>query len=245
MPLVSRLHTLASPQAPKPPPSGASGHGGSAAWVRDPFMTASVWAGLVRSSRGLSPDAAPLSPVSATGATFTRKCCVPAAPCLRPEPARGPPPHLHRPATAAEGPGAGAFSLLYFVPPTTEDNKASIFGREGSVGGAPEACDLPAPHGSTLSPRVGRVSDRPCKATRHTAVSGPLPRRVGSGQGRSPRGLREAVDRRAAGQFPYTDPHSAARQAPPMGGQPASLESVAEQRAARGGQPRHWRLEGQ
>lgn len=30
-----------------------------------------------------------------------------------------------------------------------------------------------------------------------------------------------------------------------MGGQPVSLESVAEQRGARGGQPGHWWLEGQ
>ena len=115
-----------------------------------------LWAGRVRSSRGLSPNAAPLPAcLSATGATFTRKCCAPAVPRSRPEPASRPPPRLHRPATVTEELREGAFSLLYFVLLTTEDNKSSIFGREGSLGSAPGACDLPAPRGSTLSP-LGR-----------------------------------------------------------------------------------------
>lgn len=132
------------------------GCGDSATWVQDPLVTASVWAGRVRSSRGLSPNAAPLPAcLSATGATFTRKCCAPAVPRSRPEPASRPPPRLHRPATVTEELREGAFSLLYFVLLTTEDNKSSIFGREGSLGSAPGACDLPAPRGSTLSP-LGR-----------------------------------------------------------------------------------------
>lgn len=97
-----------------------------------PLHDCLIWAGLVRSSRGLSLTQ-PLSRGLSYGAAFTRKCCVQLAVFERPEPARGPPPHLHRPATAAEA-GGGVPSLLYFVPPTTEDNKASIFGREGSVG---------------------------------------------------------------------------------------------------------------
>lgn len=129
------------------------GCGDSATWVQDPLVTASVWAGRVRSSRGLT---APLPAcLSATGATFTRKCCAPAVPRSRPDPASRPPPRLHRPATVTEELREGAFSLLYFVLLTTEDNKSSIFGREGSLGSAPGACDLPAPRGSTLSP-LGR-----------------------------------------------------------------------------------------
>ncbi|ELR53769.1 Apoptosis regulatory protein Siva, partial [Bos mutus] len=107
------------------------GCGGSATRVQDPLVTASVWAGRVRSSRGLSPNAAPLPAcLSATGATFTRKCCAPAVPRSRPEPTSRPPPRLHRPATVTEELREGAFSLLYFVLLTTEDNKSSIFGRE-------------------------------------------------------------------------------------------------------------------